>query len=127
MSEPIMRIAAIFCCMGMGVWPLMQRCGCCCTTALEYADRVIDEQCCERCCPDQTDQQPCHCPLAARSFEAIPNFAIKNFTQDHSLVESVFSSPFQVSLPGDSALWEVVENLRPSRVPRHVMFCTYLE
>ena len=127
MSEPIMRSAVIFCCMGMGVWPLVQRCGCCCTTAVEFADRFEEEQRCEHCCPTPQPEGECLCPLDTRTFEAIPSFAIKQFAEDHSLVEAIFSSPFQLSKPGDSSLWEVVENVRPPRVPRHVMFCTYLE
>jgi len=131
MNEPIMRIAAIFCCIGMGAGPLIQRHGCCCATAAEIAKKFDEEQRSECCCSEKSSPVPdpskCDCPVVAKSFEAIPSFAIKNFADDLSAVEAVFTSPFQTSLPGDSALWEVVENLRPPRVSRHVLFCTFLE
>jgi hypothetical protein len=129
MNEPIMRIAVIFCCLGMGAGPLVQRVGCCCATAADIADRFSEERkCC--CCPE--DAPPllpgkCDCPAAVRTFEAIPAFAIKNFADDLSTVEAVFTSPFQTVRPGETTLWEVVENLRPPRVSRHVLFCTFLE
>jgi hypothetical protein len=129
--EPFMRIAVVFCCMGMGAWPLMQRCGCCCTTAAQIADRFDAEQRCEFCCPEPMPESDpashCPCPLALRTFEAVPSFAIKPFTVDQSMVEAVFGSPFQIAHPSGDSHWEVVENLRPPRVSRHVLFCTFLE
>ena len=127
MNEPLLRIVVAFCSIGMGIWPLMQRCGCGCTTALEFAERVAHEQRCDACLFPDDSPLPSRRATLVRSFEAVPNFAIKNFSQDHSLVEEVFSSPFQGSRPGRSAFWEVVENLSPPQVPRHVMFCTILE
>ena len=132
MNESIMRIAAVFCCLGMGLGPVMQRYGCCCATAAEISRRLVDEQRSECCCGEQNDtslpdSSKCDCPVASKSFEAVPSYAIKNFADDLWAVEAVFTSPFQVSRPGDSSQWEVVENLRPPRVSRHVMFCTFLE
>ena len=127
MNEPLLRSAVAFCSIGMGIWPLMQQCGCGYTTALEFAERVAVEQRCDACRVQDDSQVPSRRPILVRSFEAVPNFAIKNFSQDHSLVEEVFSSPFQGSRPGLSAFWEVVENLSPPQVSRHVMFCTFLE
>src|SRR5260370_746288 len=116
MKEPIMRAAAIFCCIGMGFGPVMQRYGCCCATVAEIAQKLHDEQCSE-CCQESDTSAPapssCDCPVAAKSFEAVPGFAIKNFADDLWAVEAVFTSPFQGSKPGDSSLWEIVENLRP--------------
>lgn len=131
MNEPSMRIAVVFCCMGMGAWPLMQRCGCCCTTAAQIADRFDAEQRCRLCSPESSAgsdcESQCACPLDLRTFEAVPSFAIKPFTVDQSMVEEVFGSPFQIARPSADTHWEVVENLRPPRVSRHVMFCTFLE
>jgi hypothetical protein len=127
MNEPLLRISAVFCCIGMGAWPLMQRCGTCCSTAVEIAELVE----CEHWggdIPALEDMLVGNSLLGSvRSFESVPNFAFRNFTQDHSMVEDVFSSPFQASRPGRAALWEVVENLSPHQIPRHVMFCTVLE
>jgi hypothetical protein len=131
MNDPIMRIAAIFCCVGMGVGPVVLRHGCCCAMAAQIAEEFDEEQCSECCCHKKSSPVPdpskCDCPAVSKSFVAVPSSAIKNFADDLSAVEAVFASPFQTSLPGDSSLWEVVENLRPPRVPRHVLFCAFLE
>ena len=130
MNESMMRFAAVFCCLGMGCGPLVQRYGCCYATATEIADRFHQEQ-----LPassgelnDHTlDSTSWESPPAVKSFEAVPSLAIKNFAEDHAILEAVFTSPFQAVIPGDSSLWEVVENLRPPQVSRHVLFCTTFE
>lgn len=127
MNEPLLRISAVFCCIGMGAWPLMQRCGTNCATALEIAERVECEQWGEQIPTLETLLVGSSLSGPIRSFESVPNFAFRNFTQDHSMVEDVFSSPFQASRPGRAALWEIVENLSPHQMPRHVLFCTVLE
>ena len=134
MSDVVRQIAAAVCCLGMGAWPIMQHYGCCCATAATLAQKLDDEQVCECCRHDPTpptspapDSSKCPCPVAAKAFEAVPAYAIKTYTQDFGYVDAVFTSAFQAAHPGEERLWEVVENLRPPGVPRHVLFCTFLE
>jgi hypothetical protein len=122
MYEPILRAAAVFCCLGMGAWPLMQRCGGCFASAVEIAERIDREQC-RTFAPAAEPYRPAD----LRVFEAVPSFAIKNFTEDLSMVESVFTSAFQVTHPGDQTVWEIVQHLPPARLPKHVLFCTMLD
>ena len=131
MNEPTKRIVAILCCVYLGVSPFVQRHACSCAIVAEIAQKSDEEQCRECCRHEQTCPVPqpskCDCPAVSKSFEAIPNSAIKNFADELSAVEAVVASPFQTSVPGDSSLWHVVENLRPPSVPRHVLFCSFLK
>jgi len=135
MSDLVRQFAVAVCCLGMGAWPVMQHYGCCCATVASLADKFDAEQRADCCCGHEPappvapapDPSKCKCPVAAKAFEAIPSFAIKTYTQDFGYVDAVFTSAFQAARPNDETLWEVVENLRPSRVPRHVLFCAFLE
>ena len=134
MCEPILRVGVMFCCLGMGVLPLAQRCGCCCAIPAGTVNRLHSEpRCCDACSHDEhapsPDPSKCRCPVASRSFEAIPSFAIKikNDADELSPDAAVFTSRFQVSHPGDSGLREVMDSAHPPKVPRHVLFCRFLE
>lgn len=121
MSDPILRAAVICCGLGMGVWPTVQRNGCCCATPREIADILRDAECRERipCAAFTVD-----IPAPIKMFEFVPAYAIKNYTEDYRDVEAVFTSVFQQAGRGSSNMWEVVENIPPAGVPRHVLFCT---
>ena len=124
MSDPILRTAVICCGLGLGVWPTVQKNGCCCATPGQVAEILREAASRERipCAAFTVD-----IPAPIKVFEPVPAFAIKNYTDDYREVEAVFTSIFQQARPGSSTLWEVVENIPPAGVPKRVLFCTTLD